>query len=77
MSGILCAWNSQKPTPWQRMLDDLTVLGRDGKGDWLNTEVGLSLGRTQFFNTPESTQEAPVVEYEGCTLVWDGRIDAS
>ncbi|MGB3636565.1 MAG: asparagine synthase-related protein [Rivularia sp. (in: cyanobacteria)] len=75
MSGILCAWNSQKPTPWQRMLDDLTILGRDGKGDWLNTEVGLSLGRTQFFNTPESTQEAPVVEYEGCTLVWDGRID--
>ncbi|AFY56935.1 asparagine synthase (glutamine-hydrolyzing) [Rivularia sp. PCC 7116] len=75
MSGILCAWNSRKATPWQRMLDDLTVLGRDGKGDWHNREVGLSLGRTQFFNTPESTQEAPVVEHEGCVLVWDGRID--
>ncbi len=75
MSGILGAWNSQKPIPWQKMLDDLTVLGRDAKGDWHNTEIGLSLGRTQFFNTPESCQESPVIEYEGCVLVWDGRID--
>ncbi|AFY99916.1 asparagine synthase-related protein [Calothrix sp. PCC 6303] len=75
MSGILGAWNSQKPIPWQKMLDDLTVLGRDGKGDWHNREIGLSLGRTQFFNTPESCQETPVIEYEGSVLVWDGRID--
>ncbi len=75
MSGILGAWNSQKLIPWQKMLDDLTVLGRDAKGDWHDTEIGLSLGRTQFFNTPESCQEAPVIESEGCVLVWDGRID--
>lgn len=75
MSGILGVWNSQKPTPWQTMLDDLQVLGQDGQGDWHDARVGLSLGRTQFFNTPESCNEAPVVESLGCVLVWDGRLD--
>jgi asparagine synthase (glutamine-hydrolysing) len=75
MSGILGVLNSQKPTPWQRMLDDLQVLGGDAKGDWCDRSVGLSLGRTQFFNTPESCYEAPVVEFQGCVLVWDGRLD--
>lgn len=75
MSGILGVWNSQKPTPWKKMLEDLAVLGSDAKGDWHNPEVGLSLARTQFYNTPESCQEAPVVESEGCVLVWDGRLD--
>jgi asparagine synthase (glutamine-hydrolysing) len=75
MSGILGVWNSQKPTPWKKMLDDITVLGKDGRGDWHDSQVGLSLGRTQLFNTPESCQESPVIEYEGCVLVWDGRVD--
>jgi asparagine synthase (glutamine-hydrolysing) len=75
MSGILGVWNSQKPTPWQKMLDDLAVLGSDGKGDWHDPDVGLSLGRTQFYNTPESCHEAPVVKSEGCVLIWDGRLD--
>lgn len=75
MSGILGVWNSRKPTPWQKMLDDLTVLGPDGKGDWFDATLALSLGRTQFFNTPESCLEAPVVECDGCVLVWDGRLD--
>lgn len=75
MSGILGVWNSQKPTPWKKMLEDLAVLGSDAKGDWHNPEVGLSLGRTQFYNTPESCQETPVVKSEGCVLVWDGRLD--
>ncbi len=75
MSGILGVWNSHQPTPWKKMLDDLTVLGSDAKGDWHDREVGLSLGRAQFYNTPESSHEAPVVKYEGCILVWDGRLD--
>lgn len=75
MSGILGVWNSQKSTPWQKMLADLEILGGDDKGDWHDTEVGLSLGRTQFYNTPESCYEAPVVTSEGCVLVWDGRLD--
>jgi asparagine synthase (glutamine-hydrolysing) len=79
MSGILGVWQSQKQTPrltpWQKMLEDLTVLGKDGQGDWHDTELGLSLGRTQLFNTPESCQETPVIESEGCVLVWDGRVD--
>jgi asparagine synthase (glutamine-hydrolysing) len=75
MSGILGVWNSQKATPWQKMLDDITVLGKDGRGDWHDSQVGLSLGRTQLFNTPESCQESPVIDYEGCVLVWDGRVD--
>lgn len=84
MSGILGVWNSQTPTPWQKMLDDLTVLGSDGKGDWRDRldhgskddrTIDLSLGRTQFYNTPESAHEAPVVQSEGCVLVWDGRLD--
>ncbi len=75
MSGILAVWNSQKPTPWQKMLADLEILGGDNKGDWHDPEVGLSLGRTQFYNTPESCYEAPVVTLEGCVLVWDGRLD--
>ena len=57
------------------MLDDLTVLGRDGAGDWHHKEAGLSLGRTQFFNTPESCGESPVVRHEGCILIWEGRLD--
>lgn len=75
MSGILGVWNSQKPTPWGKMLNDLTVLGSNAKGDWHDRAVGLSLGRTQFYNTPESVLEAPVVQSEGCVLVWDGRLD--
>jgi asparagine synthase (glutamine-hydrolysing) len=75
MSGILGVWNSQQRTPWQIMLDDLQVQGRDGQGDWHDVEVGLSLGRTQFFNTPGSCHETPVVESLGCILVWDGRLD--
>ncbi|MBW4418211.1 MAG: asparagine synthase [Myxacorys californica WJT36-NPBG1] len=75
MSGILAAWNSQQQTPWQTMLDDLTILGTDGKGDWHDRQAQISLGRTQFFNTPESCLETPVVEAEGCVLVWDGRLD--
>lgn len=75
MSGILGVWNSQKFTPWEKMLADLEILGGDNKGDWHNIEVELSLGRTQFYNTPESCQEAPVVTSEGCVLVWDGRLD--
>lgn len=75
MSGILGVWNSQKPTPWQKMLSDLTVLGVNATGDWHDPTVGLSLGRTQLFNTCESVQESPVIKYEGCVLVWDGRID--
>ena len=75
MSGILGVYNSRQSVPWQQMLDDLDVLGTDGKGDWHEPKIELSLGRTQFFNTPESRYESPVVEYEGCVLVWDGRID--
>jgi asparagine synthase (glutamine-hydrolysing) len=75
MSGILGVWNSQKPTPWQKMLEDLKVLGANGQGDWHDPSVGLSLGRTQLFNTPESCLEPPVVEFQGCVLVWDGRLD--
>jgi asparagine synthase (glutamine-hydrolysing) len=75
MSGILGMWNSPQPAPWQSMLEDLQVLGQDGQGDWHDADVGLSLGRTQFFNTPESRLEPPVVQAEGCVLVWDGRLD--
>ncbi|MEL6930656.1 MAG: asparagine synthase-related protein [Cyanobacteria bacterium J06600_6] len=75
MSGIIGAWNSKKALPWQQMFDDLDVCGRDGKGDWHDANVELSLGRTQAFNTPESCLEPPVVESDGCVLVWDGRID--
>lgn len=75
MSGILGVWNSKKSIPWQKMLTDLEILGGDAQGDWHNPEVGLSLGRTQFYNTPESCCEPPVVTYEGCVLVWDGRLD--
>lgn len=74
MSGILGVWNSQI-TPWHKMLADLEVLGCDAQGDWHDLELGLSLGRTQFYNTPESCYEAPVVAVEGCVLVWDGRLD--
>jgi asparagine synthase (glutamine-hydrolysing) len=75
MSGILCVWQSQTSTPWQAMLDDLTVLGSDGRGDWHDPLVGLKIGRTQCFNTPESVEEPPIVEAEGCILAWDGRLD--
>ena len=76
MSGIIGAWNSRQEQSWQQMLNDLDVLGRDAKGDWHDRRINLSLGRTQFYNTPESCLESPVVEHEGCVLVWDGRIDA-
>ncbi len=75
MSGILATWNSDQPESWQSMMADLAVLGRDGQGDWHDPEMGLSLGRTQLFNTPESCLESPVVDAEGCVLVWDGRLD--
>ncbi len=75
MSGILGVWNSLKPAPWQQMLQDLQLLGPNGTGDWHGLHGQLSLGRTQFFDTPESCSEPPVVEYEGCVLVWEGRID--
>jgi asparagine synthase (glutamine-hydrolysing) len=75
MSGILGVWNSRKPAPWQQMLQDLRVLGPDGSGDWQGCNGQLSLGRTQFFDTPESCFEPPVIEYAGCVLVWSGRID--
>ena len=73
MSGIIGVWNSRN-TPWQQMLESLKVLGQDGIGDW-HDSIGLSLGRAQFFNTPESRLEPPVIKYRGCVLVWDGRID--
>ena len=75
MSGILGIWNSQTTSPWQAMLDDLFILGSDCQGDWHDTQIGLSLGRTQSYNTPQSCQESPVIESQGCVLVWDGRID--
>ncbi len=75
MSGILGVWHSQEPAPWQQMLQDLLVLGSNGIGDWHGLNGQLSLGRTQFFDTPESCLEPPVIEYEGCVLVWSGRID--
>jgi asparagine synthase (glutamine-hydrolysing) len=75
MSGLLGVWNSQKTIPWQRMLDDLHVLGPNGVGEWHGLNGQLSLGRTQFFDTPESLAEPPVIEYEGCVLVWEGRLD--
>jgi asparagine synthase (glutamine-hydrolysing) len=75
MSGILGVWNSQKPAPWQQMLQHLRVLGPNGCGDWQGCNGQLHLGRTQFFDTPESCLEPPVIEYAGCVLVWSGRID--
>jgi asparagine synthase (glutamine-hydrolysing) len=75
MSGILCVWNSQKTTPWSQMLAEMSAFGHDGQGEWHDHVVGLRLGRSQFFNTPESCLEPPVVESEGCVLVWDGRLD--
>ncbi len=75
MSGILGVWNSQKTTPWERMLQDLQVLGPDGMGDWHGLNGQLSLGRTQFFDTPESISEPPAIEHQGCVVVWEGRLD--
>jgi asparagine synthase (glutamine-hydrolysing) len=75
MSGLLGIWNSQQPAPWPQMLQDLQVLGPNGMGDWHGLNGQLSLGRTQFFNTPESQAEPPVVEHAGCVLVWEGRLD--
>jgi asparagine synthase (glutamine-hydrolysing) len=75
MSGLLGIWNSQQPAPWQQMLRDLDVLGPNGAGDWHGLNGKLSLGRTQFFDTPESCSEPPVIEYQGCVLVWEGRLD--
>jgi asparagine synthase (glutamine-hydrolysing) len=84
MSGLLAAWRSQGPPLrsesedqrlWQQMLMDLEVLGREGQGDWQDSDLALRLGRTQWFNTPESQEETPVVEAEGCVLVWSGRLD--
>ncbi len=45
MSGILGVWNSQSPTPWQKMLDALSVLGSDAKGDWHDREA---LGEKEY-----------------------------
>ena len=39
MSGILGMWNSQKLTPWHKMLADLEVLGCDAQGDWHDLEL--------------------------------------
>ncbi len=75
MSGLLGIWNSQQPAPWQQMLSDLDILGPNGAGDWHGLNGKLSLGRTQFFDTPESCAEPPVIEYQGCVLVWEGRLD--
>jgi asparagine synthase (glutamine-hydrolysing) len=75
MSGLLGIWNSQQPAPWKQMLRDLDVLGPNGAGDWHGLNGKLSLGRTQFFDTPESCAEPPVIEYQGCVLVWEGRLD--
>jgi asparagine synthase (glutamine-hydrolysing) len=75
MSGLLGIWNSQQPAPWQPMLRDLDVLGPNGVGDWHGLNGKLSLGRTQFFDTPESCAEPPVIEYQWCVLVWEGRLD--
>lgn len=75
MSGLLAAWNSP-PEAWQPMLADLKVLGPDGYGDWHDPQIGLSVGRTQFYDTPESCLEPPVVETAASVLVWDGRLDA-
>jgi asparagine synthase (glutamine-hydrolysing) len=75
MSGLLGIWNSQQPAPWKQMLRDLDVLGPNGAGDWHGLNGRLSLGRTQFFDTPESCAEPPVIEYQGCVLVWEGRLD--
>jgi asparagine synthase (glutamine-hydrolysing) len=75
MSGLLGVWNSQSPVPWKQMLHDLQVLGPNGVGDWHGLNGQLSLGRTQFFDTPESQAEPPVIEYAGCVLVWEGRLD--
>jgi asparagine synthase (glutamine-hydrolysing) len=75
MSGILGIWKSQEPSPWDKMLQDLQVWGTDGQGDWHGLDGQLSLGRTQFFDTPESLLEPAVIEYQGCVVVWDGRLD--
>ncbi len=75
MSGLLGIWNGQQPAPWPQMLRDLDVLGADGSGDWHGLNGRLSLGRTQFFDTPESCAEPPVIEYQGCVMVWEGRLD--
>ena len=75
MSGILAIWSSKPNTPWYSMLQNLKILGSDGIGEWHDRKIGLSLGRTQFFNTPESCQESAVIKYKGCILVWSGRID--
>jgi asparagine synthase (glutamine-hydrolysing) len=76
MSGILASWQSRSLNSWRAMLTDLTVLGQDGQGDWHDPQLGLSLGRTQFYNTPESCLEPPVLETPAAVLVWDGRLDA-
>jgi asparagine synthase (glutamine-hydrolysing) len=75
VSGILGVWQSRSPAPWQEMIDDLRVLGPDGMGDWHDLDVGLSLARSQLFNTPESCLEGAVIQAQGCVLVWDGRLD--
>ncbi|WP_287128514.1 asparagine synthase-related protein [Candidatus Cyanaurora vandensis] len=74
MSGILAVWQSRQPTPWSVMLQDLAVLGGDDQGDW-HDPCGLSLGRTQRYNTGQAQQEPPVLHDQGCVLVWTGRLD--
>lgn len=76
MSELLGTWNSPDPRIWQAMLVDLTQPWQpDRLGDWQSPDLELRLGRIQGFNTPESALESPVVEAEGCVLVWDGRLD--
>ena len=75
MSGLLCFVGSQNSASWKFMLDDLAILGTDNRGDWHDSASMISLGRNQFFNTPEARQELPVVEWGECALVWSGRLD--
>jgi len=52
------------------MLTDLQVWGREGIG---HQQIGpVFLGRTQYFDT---CREPPVLEHQGCFLVWSGRLD--
>ena len=76
MSGLLCVVGSQMPTPWELMFSDLAFLGVGDRGEWHDPASTVSLGRHQFYNTPEARKETPVVEAEGCVLIWDGRLDA-
>ena len=75
MSGLLGIIGSHSSATWKLMLEDLAILGTDDRGDWYDSTSMVSLGRHQFFNTPEARNEAPVVEAQECVLVWSGRLD--